>query len=416
MRMLADDRPTAPRPRPPFPPLLAQAPHRLLFFAGACAVLASMLWWALELAALRYGWTRWPQPGVPPGWGHAMLTQYGMLPLFMLGFLLTVFPRWLDRPPLAPHRYVPIAGAVFVGYLLAHLGLLGQPVLLRAGLGLILVGDLIAFATLAGVLRASRSRQAHAWSCLAALAVGTLGLALGLAALFGAPASWLWTSVRLGTFGFLLPVYFTVCHRMIPFFSGNVAPGYRVVRPRASLPLAWALLLMHLVLDLAGAATWRWPVDAALALLFGWHALAWQPWKATRPGLLFALHLAFAWLPLAFTLYAVQGFWLARSGQAILGLAPLHLLTIGYFGSMLVAMVTRVTQGHSGRPLQMGALPWLCFLALQVVVLLRVRAELGGDRLGWLLLAGAGWLLAFAPWVLRSAWIYLTPRVDGRSG
>ena len=34
----------------------------------------------------------------------------------------------------------------------------------------------------------------------------------------------------------------------------------------------------------------------------------------------------------------------------------------------------------------------------------------------WLVIAAWGWLLAFAPWVLRSAWIYLTPRVDGKPG
>nr|MDQ2972619.1 NnrS family protein [Pseudomonadota bacterium] len=89
---------------------------------------------------------------------------------------------------------------------------------------------------------------------------------------------------------------------------------------------------------------------------------------------------------------------------------------IGFFGSMLVAMVTRVTQGHSGRPLQMGAVAWLCFALLQIVVLLRVRAELGGDMGLWLVIAAFGWLAAFAPWVLRSLWIFLTPRVDGRPG
>jgi uncharacterized protein involved in response to NO len=26
------------------------------------------------------------------------------------------------------------------------------------------------------------------------------------------------------------------------------------------------------------------------------------------------------------------------------------------------------------------------------------------------------WLLAFLPWALRSAWIYLTPRADGQPG
>ena len=30
--------------------------------------------------------------------------------------------------------------------------------------------------------------------------------------------------------------------------------------------------------------------------------------------------------------------------------------------------------------------------------------------------AAIGWLLTFLPWVLRSTWIYLTPRVDGKPG
>jgi uncharacterized protein involved in response to NO len=100
----------------------------------------------------------------------------------------------------------------------------------------------------------------------------------------------------------------------------------------------------------------------------------------------------------------------------MLGLAPLHVLTIGYFGSMLVAMVTRVTQGHSGRPLQMGAVPWACFVLLQGVLLLRVWAELAHDSYLWMVVAACGWLVAFLPWVIRSAWIYLTPRVDGKPG
>ena len=91
-------------------------------------------------------------------------------------------------------------------------------------------------------------------------------------------------------------------------------------------------------------------------------------------------------------------------------------LAIGFFGSMLVAMVTRVTQGHAGRPLQMGAVAWLCFGLLQLVALLRIRAELGGDAYRWLVIAAYGWLLAFLPRVLRAAWIWLTPRVDGKPG
>ena len=408
--------PTATNTFPPVAGLLAAAPHRPLFLAGALAVLTSMGWWALELASIRLGWHGWPQPPVPPGWAHAMLTQYGMLPMFMFGFLLTTFPRWLNQPSIRPSRYVAVAGTVFAGYLLSHAGLLGLPWLLRAGIALMLAGYVVGVTTLAGVLRAAPQRNLHAWSCLAALCLGVLGLAAFLGFLGGAPAQCARIAVKLGTFGLLVPVYFTVAHRMVAFFSGNVVPGYVVRRPAWSLPLMWPLLLVHLVLDLVHAQAWLWMVDAPLALLFGWHALAWQPWKAMRPGLLAVLHLAFAWLPVAFVLYAMQSLGLFAGHGPVLGLAPLHVLTIGYFGSMLVAMVTRVTQGHSGRPLQMGAVPWTCFVLLQAVVLLREWAELARDSYLWLIAAAVGWLVAFLPWVLRSAWICLTPRVDGKPG
>ena len=398
------------------PAVLASAPHRLLFLAGAVAVLLGMLWWALELTWMRFGLHGWPQPSIPPGWAHAMLLQYGMFPLFIFGFLLTVFPRWLSQPALPRARYVPVAGAVFGGYVLANLGLLDLPWLLKGGFLLMLAGYVIGLYTLAQVFRASRERNDHARSCLLALGLGTLGLVAFLVYLFGGPPACATLAIKLGTFGLLLPIFFSVVHRMLPFFSGNVARGYVVIRPRWSLPLVWLLLLAHLLLDWRGAPGWLWLADIPLALVFGWHALAWQPWKAMRPGVLAVLHLAFAWLPLAFVLYAVQDVIYVASGRLVLGRAPLHALAIGFFGSMLVAMVTRVTQGHSGRPLQMGAVAWLCFGLLQLVALLRMRAELGGDAYLWLVIAAYGWLLAFLPWVLRSAWIWLTPRVDGKPG
>ncbi len=398
------------------PGLLASAPHRLLFLTGAIAVLLSMAWWAVELTWMRFGLGGWPQPTIPPAYAHGMLIQYGMFPLFIFGFLLTVFPRWLNRPSLPRARYVPVAGCVFGGYVLANLGLLDLPWLLRLGLIVMLLGYLIGLATLASVLRASCDRNDHARSCVLALGMGTLGLIAFLAWLFGAPQACAELAMRIGTFGLLLPIFFTVTHRMLPFFSGNVAKGYQVVRPRWSLPLVWTLLLAHLLLDWRGALGWLWLTDLPLALVFAWHALAWQPWKAMRPGVLAVLHLAYAWLPLAFVLYAVQDVIYATRGELLFLRAPLHALAIGYFGSMLVAMVTRVTQGHSGRPMQMGAVAWICFALLQAVVLLRIRAEFGGDVYLWLVIAAYGWLLAFLPWVLRSAWIYLSPRADGHPG
>ncbi|MCP4514393.1 MAG: NnrS family protein, partial [Delftia sp.] len=138
--------------------LLAAAPHRPLFLAGTVAVLLSMTWWTLELASLRFGWGHWPQPPIPPIWGHAMLIQYGLFPLFMFGFLMTTFPRWMNGPAVPPVRYLPVAGGVLGGYVLANIGLLGLPWLLKLGMGLMLVGYVIGVATLGGVLRAATER------------------------------------------------------------------------------------------------------------------------------------------------------------------------------------------------------------------------------------------------------------------
>ncbi len=417
------------RPEPParktamptlaeLPALLATAPHRLMFFAGASAVLVSMLWWACVLAGWRLGWTHVPQPPppVPAGWAHAMMVSYGMLPMFMFGFLLTVFPRWMGQPALARRDYVPVFAGVFGGYLLVHTGLLGSHALLVSGLVLMLAGYAAGLRALGRVLFAHRGRDMHALSTWVALLIGGLGLGLFLAFVLGASPRLALAAIEIGVFGLLLPVYFTVCHRMIPFFSASVIKDYRVVRPSWSLPLLWLLLGVHVACTLFDAPRWRWLADVPLCLFFLWHVLAWQPWKARRPGLLAVLHLAVSWLPVAFALYAGQSLALFLADEAILGRAPVHVLSIGFFGSMLVAMVTRVTQGHSGRPLQMDAIAWLTFIALQAVVLLRVWAEFSHDSGAWLALAAFGWVLAFLPWVLRSLRIYMTPRIDGRPG
>lgn len=398
--------------------LLAAAPHRPLFLAGVTAVILTMLWWTLELAAIRFGWVSWPQPPIPPGWAHAMAIQYGLFPLFMFGFLMTTFPRWMSGPAVPAKRFVPVAGSVLAGYILVNIGYLDMLWLVKAGFIVMLAGYLLGVTTLAGVMRRAHNRNRHGWSCLTAFVIGTLGLATFIGWLFGwLPHTAGSFAVKLGTYLFLLPIYVTVCHRMLPFFTRNIVGGdYRLIRPDWSLPVIWALLLLHFVLEWQGLTAWRALADIPLAGVFAWHWLAWKPWRAMQPGLLAVLHLAFAWLPVAFMLFSVQDMSMAISGDLVLGRAPLHVLAIGFFGSMLIGMVTRVTHGHSGRPLQMSPVPWLCFCLLQIVVLLRIAAELVPDMYLWLVVAGAGWLIAFLPWVLRGAWIYLTPRVDGRPG
>ena len=398
------------------PAQLAAAPHRLMFFAGASAVIVSMLWWACFLGSAYFGHA-FPAAPVPPGWAHAVFTQYGMLPPFIFGFLLTVFPRWLAQPVLTKRHYVPVFAGVFGGYLLAHIGLLGSKALLVAGIAAMLAGWIAGLVALGGVLLRNGVKDHHALSCYIALVLGACGLAAFGAFALGAPWQFAYVAIRFGTFALLLPVYFTVCHRMVPFFSANVAgPRYRMFKPAWSLPLLWALLLVHLALDLGHHQDFLWLADLPLAAFFLLHWLGWQPWKCLRQGLLAVLHLAGAWLWIAFALYATQSLLAFTDHGFLFARAPAHALTVGFFGSMLVAMVTRVTQGHSGRPLEMGRIPWMTFCLLQGVVLVRLYAEFSADLSRWLVIAAFGWLLAFLPWVVRSTWIFLTPRVDGKPG
>jgi uncharacterized protein involved in response to NO len=278
-----------------------------------------------------------------------------------------------------------------------------------------LAGWIAGLATLGPLLWREQGSTWHARSCFAALSLGLVGLLAWGALLSGGSPLWAFVSIKLGTFGLLLPVYVTVAHRMFPFFAGNVVPGYRPWRPLWLLAAFWVLTLAHLGLELVHAYGWLWLVDLPLLALTATMLWRWWP-RGPRPGLLSVLFLALAWLPLTFALYAGQSVAYAVTGIYWLGRAPAHALFIGFFGSALVAMVTRVTQGHSGRALTMPAVAWFAFIALQLVTVMRIVAEIAPDSSWWQAIAAIGWLVAFTPWVLRIGRIYLSPRVDGKPG
>ncbi len=395
--------------------ILSAAPHRLLFFIGASNVLLAMVWWAAWLVAARWQPFAMPQPQVPAGWLHAFVMQYQMLPSFIFGFLFTVFPRWMGQPELERWRYAPIGLGLFGGQVATLLGALGWAPGITIGALLTVGGWLGGIAQLLPLLWREQGTTWHARSCMLALLFGMIGLLLWLVFLLDSNAMAAFASIKIGTFALLLPVYLAVAHRMFPFFAGNAVPGYQPWRPMWLLAASWPLLIAHLSLELFHAYAWLWLVDVpllALALLMNW-----KLWPRRRmPGLLAALFVGLAWLPLTFALYAAQSAAYAMTGVFWLGRAPAHALFIGFFGSVLVAMVTRVTQGHSGRALTMPKAAWWAFAAVQVVALARIAAEFAGDPGAWMAWAAIGWLLAFVPWVARIGRIYLSPRADGKPG
>jgi uncharacterized protein involved in response to NO len=64
----------------------------------------------------------------------------------------------------------------------------------------------------------------------------------------------------------------------------------------------------------------------------------------------------------------------------------------------------------------LGRLAAVAFCGLQGVAVLRILADLAPDPRPYWLASAIGWLLVFAPWALRHAWIYLLPRADGKAG
>jgi uncharacterized protein involved in response to NO len=399
----------------PSPRLLAHAPHRLMFFVGATNVLLAMAWWAVWLADARWQLFGLRQPQPWAGWLHAFVMQYQMLPSFIFGFLLTVFPRWMGLPDLPRRRYLPVGAGLFGGQLATIVGAFGHEPGIVAGYWMTLAGWLAGVLTLGPLLFRERGTTWHARASFGGLALGTVGLIAWGVFLHGGDARLAFASIKLGTFGLLLPVYFSVAHRMFPFFAGNVVPGYAVWRPSWLLGAVLALCLLHLGLELAHAYGWLWLADLPLLALLLLALWKWWP-RRKAPGLLLVLFIGLAWLPLAIALYAFQSIAYELTGSFLLGRAPAHALFVGFFGSVLVAMVTRVTQGHSGRKLVMPKAAWFAFVAIQLVALMRIFAEVLPDGMAWQALAALGWLVAFAPWVARIGRIYLSPRLDGKPG
>lgn len=402
------------------PPILLAAAHRLLFLTGAMNLLLLMLWWAVTLFDLHIHPIGLPMPDVPVLLLHAPAMLYLLLPPFIFGFLLTVFPRWAGYPDLVARQYAPVGIAFGSASILGWTGLMtATPPLLLFGFAVAAIGWLIALWHLLAVLRMERRDRKpptwHAWSTFAALAFGFAGLVLVIDFLIRRDANaYLWAT-RIGTFGFMAPVFMTVAHRMIPFFAGSIIENYVRWRPYWILAALWGLLLLHLALNLGDLQDWQWITGLALMGLTGLMLWRWWP-RAPAPGLLQVLILGFAWAPIGFALIAVNNLTAVAGLSGDLGRAPVHALYVGMAGSLIIAMVTRVTQGHSGRPLEMPRVAWIAFWGIQASALARIIAGIRGEHGHWLFLAALIWTALVAPWVLRQSRIYCAPRVDGRPG
>lgn len=397
------------------------APHRVMFFGGALQALAVMLWWLVELAT-RYGIIGpplvWP---IVPSAAHAYLMIYGLFPFFMFGFLMTVFPRWMNGRELPARRYVPAFLLLMLGAVGFYAGLLSNTTVLAIATVSSLAGwGAVLYALLRVLLDTRNPDKRHPKVIFVALALGWCSLASYLAWLATDNEAFLRFAIQGGLWLFLLPTFASVAHRMIPFFTSSALPQ-QVIK---HFDWPWWILLAasvaHCLLQLAGASALLWPGDVLLAVAALQLTHNWGLRGSLRVPLLAILHVGFAWMGVAMMLFATQSFITFASDGAmhIWGLAPLHALTIGGFASLLIGMGTRVTLGHSGLPMQVDKPIKLMFIGIQLVAVLRVLADMLPTQASyWLYVAAASlWLACFTPWVLRYLPAYWRPRADGKAG
>ena len=397
------------------------APHRMMMFGGAVQLVLVLLFWGVELTGRFTGLWAPLETVVPTTFAHAFLMFYTLFPFFLFGFLMTTYPRWMNGTPVPAGRYVPAFLLLAGGTFLFYIGLFVHTAVLALALIVLLAGYSLALYTLWQVYRTAAARfKLHETILNGTLAAAWLGVLSYLL--------WLWTAnwtlldftLTAGLWWFMLPLALTVCHRMIPFFSSAVLTDYTVYQPRWTLHAMVGCAVGHGLLELVGLQAWLWLVDLPLAGLAFHHSRRWGFWRSFQVRLLSILHVAFAWVSVGVGLYALQSLVLLTTGTVVLGRGPLHALTIGFLTSLTLAMATRVTLGHSGRPLQADALTGVLFWGVGLSALLRVLSELPGfgftaaSHLN--LTAAAVWLVAFGVWSLRFGPIYLRPRADGAPG
>ena len=404
---------------------LLLAPHRFGFFMAMLVLAASALWWtAVQLQRSGAG----PQLSfaLSPSLVHATVMTFGFIPLFFSGFLFTAGPKWLGVPAPGAHAVAPALVAQPAGWLLWLAGGHLHLAIALAGLALALAGLCrVTFLFLRMIAASREPDRMHAKAIGVALLVGCASLAGVIIATLAGNDSVARLFVHSGLWGFVVMVFLTVANRMIPFFTATAIKRTKRWGPEWVLRLMLGAAAVEVTAVwaepwLGGLAAWQiargvFELVAGLAVVS--LCVAWGLVQSLKIRLLAMLHLGLLWLGIALLLGGASQLLGWFTQRPVLPLAALHALTMGCLGSLMVAMVTRVSCGHSGRALVADNLVWGLFWLLQVATLLRIAATVPGWSTQNLLTATAlVWSVVMLVWAIRYGSWYGRPRADGRPG
>jgi uncharacterized protein involved in response to NO len=145
-------------------------------------------------------------------------------------------------------------------------------------------------------------------------------------------------------------------------------------------------------------------VAAAALQLVRW--ARWRGYKSFSDPLVLVLHVAYAWIPVG----------LALLGLSLAGLVPrsaaIHALTAGAMATMILAVMTRASLGHTARALKANSATAIAYLLVTLGAFLRVAASLGliAYRSG-IDVAALAWGGAFLLFLLSYAPVLFRPRL-----
>jgi uncharacterized protein involved in response to NO len=375
--------------------------------AGIYAVVGVGTWMAIWLGAL-------PAPTwLSPLWWHGHEMVFGFVAAAVAGFLLTAAPVWTGRE--APQGR--LLRALFA------LWLVGRVAFLAVGLvpaGLVAVIDAAFLPSLAIVLaRMLRGTgQRRNYGIVAVISIlSVANVAMHVSALGLVPPSAAGRALRVSV-DIVVVLLLVVGGRITPAFTAN-ALRRRGIAPRVRA-YAWLdRLVVTAVLALAAAdlvaprGTWSGVLGTVAGVAAGARLAGWQGWAVRDDPLLWSLHAGLGWVAAGLVLVGVSDL-----GGPVPGAAGLHALTAGAMGTTILAVMTRVGLGHTGRPLVLPKGAVTSYVLAHAAAFLRVTAAFAsGTAATWLLSTSSlAWAAAFGLFVLLY-WPLLThPRVDGLPG
>jgi uncharacterized protein involved in response to NO len=372
--------------------------------------LAASLWAAAAVPAWLhlYAGGAVPPSVMPAVIWHPHELVYGYAAAVVAGFLLTAIPNWTGRLPLQGWPLAVLVTLWTLGRLAVLLSsLIGAPVAALVDLSF----PLAFLAVVAREIIAGKNwRNLPMLAALSLLLLGNLLVHLEMLG-FSETAQF---GNRIGIAA-LLAMIALVGGRIVPSFTRNWLVKNR---PAAGVPApADRTDTIALVLTVLGVALWMLAPDEPVtgyALIVGgaaaaWRLSRWRTFHTTSEVLLLALHVGYAWLAAGLLLLGFDILF-----DFMLRTAALHALTVGAIGTMTLAVMTRSSLGHTGRPLSAGRVTIVIYGLISLAAFLRLIAPFAVSQTMLVLsLAGAAWSAAFLLFAVFYGRALSRPRVSG---